>query len=223
MVSFFEKLKKGMGVEITEEEVEKKNEEKPIKEDKLPVDQAKKVIKLKKPKKLELKSEPVEKPAEKKIEKIEEFKPEKVESKKIEPEKVKKIEKPEIKEKPSLIETKEEKEKWFEGPVGQLAVDVYQTDKELIIQSAVAGIKSEDLDISIENDTLIIKGIRERPGEEKERNYFYQECYWGPFSRKIILPCEVDSSRAEAIMKEGIFTIRMPKIEREKKRKITIK
>ena len=205
MVSFFEKLKKGMGVEITEEEVEEKNEEKTTKESKLPVEQVKKVIKLKKPKKLELKSEPIEKPAEKEVEKIE------------------KIEKPEVKEKPLPTETKEEKEKWFEGPVGQLAVDVFQTDEELIIQSAIAGIKSENLDISIENDTVIIKGVRERPGEEKERNYFYQECYWGPFSRKIILPCEVDSSRAEAIMKEGVFTIRMPKIEREKKRKITVK
>ena len=219
MVSFFEKLKKGMGVEITEEEVEEKNEEKTTKESKLPVEQVKKVIKLKKPKKLELKSEPIEKPAEKEVEKIEKIeKPEK-----IEPEKVEKIEKPEVKEKPLPTETKEEKEKWFEGPVGQLAVDVFQTDEELIIQSAIAGIKSENLDISIENDTVIIKGVRERPGEEKERNYFYQECYWGPFSRKIILPCEVDSSRAEAIMKEGVFTIRMPKIEREKKRKITVK
>ncbi len=208
MVSFFEKLKKGMGVEIAEEELEKKAEEKSPKENKLPVGQVKK-IKPKKPKKLELKSEPIEIPFEKKTEKIE--KPEKVETEKVEPEKVEKTEKPEI------------KEKWFEGPVGQLAVDVYQTEEELIIQSAVAGIKSEDLDISIEDDTVIIKGIREKPAEEKERNYFYQECYWGPFARKIILPCEVDPSRAVATMKEGIFSVRMPKIEREKKRKIVIK
>jgi HSP20 family protein len=149
---------------------------------------------------LELRSEPIEKPVEKEVEKAE---------------------KPEEKSLPTEI--KEEKEKWFEGPVGQLTVDVYQTEEELVIQSAIAGIKSEDLDISIESDTVIIKGVRERPGEEKERNYFYQECYWGPFSRKIILPCEVDSSRATATMKEGVLTIRMPKIEREKKRKIAVK
>ncbi len=208
MASFFEKLKKGMGVEITEEEIEKKAEEKSPKENKLPVEQVKK-IKPKKPKKLELKSEPIEMPFEKEIERIE--KPEKVETEKVEPEKVEKTEKPEI------------KEKWFEGPVGQLAVDVYQTEEELIIQSAIAGIKSEDLDISIEGDTLIIKGIREKPAEEKEINYFYQECYWGPFAREIILPCEVDPSRIEAGMKGGILIIRIPKIEREKKRKIVVK
>ena len=68
-----------------------------------------------------------------------------------------------------------------------------------------------------------IKGAREKPIEESSTNYFYQECYWGPFSREIILPCEVDPSRVEATMKEGILTIRIPKIEREKKRKILVK
>ncbi len=119
-------------------------------------------------------------------------------------------------------ETEKTEEKWFE-PEGQLAVDVYQTEKELVIQSAIAGIKLANLDISIEKDKLTIKGKREKTIEEGEKNYFYQECYWGSFSREIILPVEVDPSRAAAIFQEGILTIRMPKIEREKKRTIVIK
>lgn len=124
------------------------------------------------------------------------------------------------KEKSQIMEIK--KEKLFASE-GQLAVDVFQTEKELVIQSAVAGIKLKDLDISIKEDRLVIKGKRERPVENGKVNYFHQECYWGPFSREIILPVEVESSKAKATFKEGILTIRMPKIEREKKKKIEVK
>jgi len=119
------------------------------------------------------------------------------------------------------VEVPKEK-KWFE-PEGELTVDVYQTDNEIVIQSAVAGIKPEDLDISIENDMITIKGIREKFLEKEEKNYFYQECYWGRFSRKIISPVEIDGSRAKATIKQGILTIRIPKIERKKKRRIVVR
>jgi len=118
------------------------------------------------------------------------------------------------------VETEKEKS-WFE-PEGQLAIDVYQTESELVVQSAIAGIKPENLDISIESDVVTIRGKREKLFDE-EGNYFNQECYWGPFSREIILPVEVDPSRAKAAMREGILTIRIPKILRERKRKILIK
>lgn len=121
----------------------------------------------------------------------------------------------------SLAVKKKEEEKWFE-PEGELAVDVYQTSEELVIQSTIAGVKPEDLDVSIEGDVVIIKGNRERPAGDEERNYFYQECYWGAFSKEIILPVEADSSRATASMKDGILTVRIPKIAREKRRKITV-
>ncbi|MBI4138413.1 MAG: Hsp20/alpha crystallin family protein [Candidatus Wildermuthbacteria bacterium] len=111
---------------------------------------------------------------------------------------------------------------WFE-PEGELAVDVYQTDKDIVIQSTVAGVKPEDLDITIENDAVTIAGERKNVAEEQGKNYYYQECYWGAFSRQIILPEEVDASRAEASMKEGIFTLRIPKIERQRTRKIKVK
>jgi len=105
---------------------------------------------------------------------------------------------------------------------GQLAVDVYQTENDLIVQAAIAGMKVEDLDVLIEDEVITIKGTRPNPLHENG-DYFIEECYWGTFSRKIILPVEVDSSRADAAMKEGILTIRIPKIQREKKKKLVVK
>jgi len=121
-----------------------------------------------------------------------------------------------------LNSNKEEKKDWFE-PEGQLALDVYQTDSEIVIQAPIAGVKKEDLDISIENDVVTIRGRRDKPEEVEEKSYFNQECYWGPFSRQIILPVEGDPSRTEATMKEGVLTLRIPRVDKEKKRKIEIK
>ena len=101
-------------------------------------------------------------------------------------------------------------------------MDVYQTTKEIIIQSTVAGITPEELNISIENDIITIKGNRERPNNGKDINYFYQECYWGPFSRQIILPEEVSPSKIKATMEKGVLTISLPKTQRKKKREIVI-
>jgi len=116
-----------------------------------------------------------------------------------------------------------EEEGWLEQE-GELTVDVLQTGKEIIIQSAIAGVEPEDLDITIENDLVIIRGEREKRFAEEKENYFFQECYWGRFSREIILPVEVDSSRAEASMKKGILIIRIPIIEqRKKKTKVSVK
>ncbi len=128
----------------------------------------------------------------------------------------------EDKKRPSFAKATEGEKKWFEQK-GELAIDVYQTKTDLVIQSAVAGVRPENLDIVIENDVLTIEGNRKKPNEDEEKNYFYQECYWGPFYKRMILQEEVDNSRVEAIMKDGILTIRIPKIQRKKKRKVTIK
>jgi HSP20 family protein len=107
---------------------------------------------------------------------------------------------------------------------GKLTLDVFENENYLFVQSAIAGINVDDLDISIENDVLEIKGERTKPSDEKDKiNYFVQECYWGPFSREVVLQKEVDNSRVEASIKNGILTIKMPKIERERKRKIKLK
>lgn len=117
--------------------------------------------------------------------------------------------------------SQKEEKKWPEKE-GQLAVDVYQTDGELVIQTAIAGVKPEDLDITVQGDVVIIKGRREKANQEEGVNYFYQECYWGAFSREIILPVEADSARAQASMTDGILTIRIPKIVKEGIKKIAV-
>jgi HSP20 family protein len=118
--------------------------------------------------------------------------------------------------------TQEKSDDWFE-PEGELAVDVYETDEEIIIQATIAGVNPDDLDVAIENDVVTITGERANTEEEEGKNYFYQECFWGAFSRQIILPSEVDGGRAEAGMKNGVFTLRIPKIERKKLRKIKVR
>lgn len=119
-------------------------------------------------------------------------------------------------------EIKEKEEKWLE-PEGELAVDVYHTDSEIVVEAPVAGVKAEELELTVEDDLIKIKGKREKPQVEDFKNYLIQECYWGAFSREIISPFEIDGSRAEASIKEGVLTIKIPKIERKKKRKIKIK
>ncbi|MEK7624530.1 MAG: Hsp20/alpha crystallin family protein [Patescibacteria group bacterium] len=120
------------------------------------------------------------------------------------------------------------KEEFLDGELGgesegQLTVDVYQTDNEIIVQSTVAGVSPEELDINISTEGVTIKGKREREEEVKEKDYFYQECFWGSFSRSIILPQEIDPERSTAVIKNGILTIRMPKLERQKAKKIKVK
>ena len=115
-----------------------------------------------------------------------------------------------------------EESSWFE-PEGELAVDVYQNNGEIVIQSTIAGVSSDDLDVNIENDVVTISGERRNPNEEEDKSYFYQECYWGPFSRQIILPEEIDTSRIEASMKDGVFTLRLPKLERQKVKRIKVR
>lgn len=116
----------------------------------------------------------------------------------------------------------QEEEDVLEGE-GQLMVDVYQTPTEIVIKSAVAGVKPEDIDISIVNDMITIKGKRELDETVRSDNYFYQECYWGSFSRSIILPIEIDADRVNASLKNGILTIRLPKIDKNKIKKVKIK
>lgn len=140
-------------------------------------------------------------------------------------EKSPKVELPEVKkeEKKELPKKNEKKEEKWPKPEGELAIDVYQTENDLVIQSAIAGVKKENLEIEIEEDMLTIKGMREKPFAEEEGEYLTQECYWGAFSRKMILPVEVDIDKSEADLKEGILTIRIPKLRKERKRRIIVK
>ncbi|MDP3901449.1 MAG: Hsp20/alpha crystallin family protein [bacterium] len=111
----------------------------------------------------------------------------------------------------------------FDDGEGQLTIDVFQTPTEIIIESPIAGVNPEDLDINITSESVTIKGRREKEKTIKEEDYFYQECYWGRFSRSIILPQEVDAEEAKANLKNGVLTIRLPKINRQKIKKLNVK
>ena len=106
---------------------------------------------------------------------------------------------------------------------GQLTIDVYQTDSDIVIKSTIAGVKPEDLDVSINNDMITIRGERKNEEQVSEENYYYQECYWGGFSRSVILPVDVIAEKIEASMKNGILTIRLPKADSNKTKKIQVR
>ncbi|OGZ34465.1 MAG: hypothetical protein A2174_00455 [Candidatus Portnoybacteria bacterium RBG_13_41_18] len=116
----------------------------------------------------------------------------------------------------------EESSEWLPESEGQLTIDVYQTPNHITIKSTIAGVKPEDLDITITNDMVTIRGRREKDEEIKTEDYYYQECYWGIFSRSVILPVDVEADRAEASLKNGILTIKLPKIEKVKTKKIKV-
>ncbi len=111
---------------------------------------------------------------------------------------------------------------WLPDSEGQLTIDVYQTPSHVVIKSTIAGVKSEDLDITITNDMVTIRGQRQKDEEIKTEDYYYQECYWGAFSRSVILPVDVEAEEAEASLKNGILTIKLTKIEKVKTKKIKV-
>ena len=106
-----------------------------------------------------------------------------------------------------------EKEDWFLEEEGRLTIDLYEKDDFLMVESAMAGVKSSDLEINIEPDILRIKGRRTK-STDKEKNYFYQECFWGNFSRTVVLPKPVKPEKAKALIDNGILTISLPKKEK---------
>lgn len=111
---------------------------------------------------------------------------------------------------------------WMPDSEGQLTIDVYQTPTDIVIKSTIAGVSPDDLDITITNDMVTVKGKREKDEVISEGDYYYQECYWGAFSRSVILPVDVEAEKAEASMKNGILTLRLPKIEKVKTKKIRV-
>ncbi|MBI5220650.1 MAG: Hsp20/alpha crystallin family protein [Candidatus Liptonbacteria bacterium] len=108
-------------------------------------------------------------------------------------------------------------------PEGQLTIDVFQTASEIVIESAIAGVGPEDIDINVTSDSVTIRGERHRESKVRDEDYLYQECYWGRFSRSVILPQEVDSEAAEATFKNGILSVHLPKIIKQKTRKLKVK
>jgi HSP20 family molecular chaperone IbpA len=106
---------------------------------------------------------------------------------------------------------------------GELSVDVYQTATEIIIEAMVAGVKPEDLHLSITRDMVTIKGRRDGNTQISHDDYFYKELYWGSFTRTILLPHEVEIEEAEAVEKHGLLIIRLPKLDKARQTKLKVK
>jgi len=106
---------------------------------------------------------------------------------------------------------------------GQLALDIYQTPTEIVIVAPIAGVKLSDIDVSVTEDVLTIKGKRYLEFDIPEEDYFSQECFWGDFSRSIVLPASVDTSRIAATFRDAVLKITIPKVERVKTKIVRIK
>jgi HSP20 family protein len=115
-------------------------------------------------------------------------------------------------------------EEWDEEEAvpGQLAVDVYETKEKLVVKGRVAGVNKSDLDVSISDNTLSIRGTLSAGNEDDVENYFVQECYWGEFSRSLALPVPVKEDEVEAILKDGVLTIRFTKLKQDTVKKIQV-
>lgn len=105
---------------------------------------------------------------------------------------------------------------------GQLAVDVYETKERLVVKARTAGVNKHDLDVSIADNTLSIRGTLSAGNEDDVENYFVQECYWGEFSRSIALPVPVKEDEIEAVLKDGVLTISFTKVKQDTVKKIQI-
>ncbi len=115
-------------------------------------------------------------------------------------------------------------EEWDEEEAvpGQLAVDVYETKEKLVVKGRVAGVNKSDLDVSIADNTLSIRGTLSAGNEDDVENYFVQECYWGEFSRSIALPVPVKEDEIEAVLKDGVLTVSFTKVKQDTVKKIQV-
>ena len=107
-------------------------------------------------------------------------------------------------------------------PEGQLAVDIYQTENDMVIKAPIAGVPESDIDITVQPDQVLIRGERKEEHEVAEDQYHAHECFWGTFSRMVMLPVEGEPEKARATFKNGILTVRVPKCKRANTVKIKV-
>lgn len=110
-----------------------------------------------------------------------------------------------------------------EAMPGQLAVDVYETAEHLVVKARTAGVNKQDLDVSISDGILTISGTLSSGDDAEVVQWHIQECYWGEFSRTVALPVQVKEEEIEAVLKDGVLTIRFSKVKQEQARKIEIR
>jgi HSP20 family protein len=109
------------------------------------------------------------------------------------------------------------------GEEGRLSVDVFPYRNSIYVVAPMAGVDTTSIDIHIHNDVLTIRGVRTVPEcLASATEMYHEECYWGPFSRTIVLPAPVISAQATADFSSGILTIMIPKQAQERRIPITI-
>lgn len=126
-------------------------------------------------------------------------------------------------EEKQILPQTEPKADWLkENFDGQLAIDVFQTPDSIVIKSTIAGVQPEDLDVTVNNDMVTIRGMRRQDETVDEKDFFFQECYWGGFSRSIVLPIDVDPDKVKAAIKNGVLTVTLPKVKKAATAKISV-
>jgi len=103
------------------------------------------------------------------------------------------------------------------------AIDMYQTDDEIVVKAALPGIKADEVQINITGEVLTLKGEMKHEEEKKEKAWHIREQRWGAFERSVILPTDVVADKAKADFENGILTITLPKAEDVKPKTITVK
>ncbi len=123
---------------------------------------------------------------------------------------------------PVATTTDSDDDNWEDDVPGQLAVDVYETKEKLYVKARTAGVNKDELDVSISDNTLTIRGTLSSGEEVDTENFHVQECYWGEFSRTVALPVPVKEDEVEAVLKDGVLTIGFTKLKQDTVKKIQI-
>lgn len=106
---------------------------------------------------------------------------------------------------------------------GQLPVDTYQTPSEIVIRTFIAGVRPDEINLSISRDMIVIEGARSERESIQDSEYFNRELFWGTFSRTILLPQEIDVDNASATAKDGLLTLILPKLDKAKQTKLKVR
>ena len=123
---------------------------------------------------------------------------------------------------PTMTAAEDNWEEDADDLMGQLAVDVFETEGELVIKARTAGVDRNDLDVSISDGILTISGTLSSGDETEVNNWHIQECYWGEFRRTLALPVAVKEEGVKAELKDGVLTITFEKVKQEKAKKIQV-
>lgn len=105
-------------------------------------------------------------------------------------------------------------------PEGELAIDVFVTDGEVVVRAPVAGVDPAQLSVSLHNDLLTIRGFRDEKFVNRNARFVVQECHWGAFSRSVVLPVEVEADKTESVLEDGVLYVTLPRMTT---RQVTIK